>query len=113
MHELGIANEIIALVHREIVRRHLMRVTAIGLRIGALSAVNPDALSFGFGAAARDTPLASTQLNIEWIPVDGVCRLCLREFPIEEYVFICPFCGSTDLELVRGEELDLVYVEGE
>jgi hydrogenase nickel incorporation protein HypA/HybF len=113
MHELAIATEVIALVQGEMARRNLDRVTAIGLRIGALSAVNPDALSFGFGAAARDTPLASAQLNIEWIPVDGVCRLCLRECAIEEYVFICPFCGSTDLELVRGEELDLVYVEGE
>lgn len=112
MHELGIADEIITLVRREMVRRRLRQVTAIGLRIGALSAVNPDALSFAFEAAALDTPLTSVPLNIEWIQVEGICRLCSRAFAVEEYVFICPSCGSTDICLVHGEELDLVYVEG-
>ena len=113
MHELRIATEIIAVAYAEMARRCLARLDEIGLRLGALSGVNPDALSFGFTAATFDTPLVHTRLVIERVPVKGTCRSCAGDFQVEEFVFICPHCGSRDMQITQGEELDIEYLVGE
>ena len=105
MHELGIAQEIIRIVHDEADRKNLPRITAVALRIGALAGVDPEALRFGFEASVMATSLERTQLLIEWLPVKGKCRACGREFTVDDLVFFCPACQSADIELTQGEEL--------
>ena len=113
MHELRIAHEVITVAQEEMERRRLSRLDEIGVRLGALSGVNPDALSFGFEAATIDTPLAHTKLHIEQVPVTGICQSCTRGFKVEEFVFICPHCGSRDMNIIQGQELDIEYLVGE
>ena len=110
MHELRIAMEIIAIVEKEKTRRKMDSIAEIGLRVGLLSGVDPDALSFSFEAAVADTALAKTRLSIEQVPVRAACRSCNHDFDVEEYVFICPVCGSTDVDVTRGEELDIAWL---
>lgn len=112
MHELSIATEIISIVEKEIARQSLNSVSSIKLRIGALAGVNPEALRFGFEAASAGTALAGTTLDIDWIVVKGKCRTCGREFTIDDFAFICPFCDSPDIEVLQGEELDIVHLVG-
>lgn len=113
MHELSVAREIIGIVQDEMTRCHLTRVTEVKIRLGVLAGLNADALAFGFEASVVDTPLADTRLIIENIPIDGVCRTCGKEFEVEEFVFICPRCGGTDMDIRRGEELDIEHLVGE
>jgi hydrogenase nickel incorporation protein HypA/HybF len=113
MHELRIATEIIDVVRDEMTRRHLNRVTEVYLNLGALTGVDPEALAFGFEAATADTPLSGAALKINRIPVGGKCRTCRSDFELNEYVFVCPKCGSSDLEIFRGEELDIAYFLGD
>jgi len=47
MHELGIAQNIVDAVLLEMKTRHLPLVAAVALRIGALTDVDPEALTFG------------------------------------------------------------------
>jgi hydrogenase nickel incorporation protein HypA/HybF len=110
MHELRIAAEIIDIVRGEMEKRNLTRLKEIGLRLGPLSGVDPEALTFSFQAATLDTPLAETDLKIELVPVNGVCRSCQNPLEIDDFVFICPACGSSDLDLKTGAELDIVYL---
>ncbi|UCD18409.1 MAG: hydrogenase maturation nickel metallochaperone HypA [Candidatus Zixiibacteriota bacterium] len=113
MHELQIANEIIDVVEREMSDRRLTRIEAIGISLGALSGVDPEALRFGFEAATADTHLAGVRLELEELPVRAVCRGCERRIEIETLVFICPYCGSGDLDVLQGQELDIVYLHAE
>jgi len=113
MHELAIADSIVQTVLQEIERKNLPAVETIVVRVGALSGVVPDALQFGFDAIKIDTPLSNTQLKIEAVPVNGKCRDCDREFEVEQYVFLCPWCQSRRIEVIRGEELDIAYLEVE
>lgn len=113
MHELRVATEIIAIVEKEMSDRHLNKIEEVGIRLGALSGVDSESLSFGFEAATIDTPLAGTRLRIEYIPVQGNCRSCAKCFEVEEFIFICPYCASTDIEIARGEELDITYLMAE
>lgn len=112
MHELSIATEIINIVEKEASRQNLTRVEEIGLKIGALTGVNPDALTFAFEASTGDTSLAGVVIKIEKIPVKGECRACGNAFEVQEFVFICPECGSSDLKINQGEELDIDYIAG-
>jgi hydrogenase nickel incorporation protein HypA/HybF len=111
MHELSIATSIVETVLQEIARQHLLPVQTIAVRLGALSCVDPEALRFGFDSIISGTPLANTKLEIEFVPVQGKCRTCGQEFTVEDFVFACPHCQSGQIEITRGEELDIAYLE--
>ena len=110
MHELRVATEIIEIVLGEMDRLKLSGVKEVGLRLGALSGFDAGALSFSFEAAVADSRLDGARLNIEQIPVKGNCSSCRKDFEVNEFYFICPFCGSTDITIVQGEELDITYL---
>ncbi len=94
-------------------KRRLKKIKSIGIRMGALSGFNPDALSFSFEAATQDTPLFGTDLDIEFIPVRGACITCGQEFELDDPVLICPGCGSSKLNVIQGEELEISYISKE
>lgn len=113
MHELAIADSIVRTVTEEAEKGGFVRVTAVGVRIGALSAVVPEALQFGFEVIVKGTPLADTALHIEYLPTRARCNTCRKELEITESVFICPSCGSGDVSLTQGQELDIIYLDVE
>ena len=113
MHEVGIAMEIISIVEKEMAARGLESVSEIGLRVGLLSGVDPDALTFCFEAATIGTQMGQTKLVIERVPVSAACQACKREFNVEGYLFVCPACDSTDVRVIKGKELDISWLSAE
>jgi hydrogenase nickel incorporation protein HypA/HybF len=111
MHELSIASSIVETVLQEIERKKLPHVQTIAMRIGALSGVDPEALQFGFDSIISGTPLGNTKLEIEQVPVQGKCRNCNNEFAIQDFSFACPTCQSGQIDVTRGDELDITYLE--
>ncbi len=111
MHELGIAQNIVETVLLEMKNRQLSEVSAVAVKIGVLTDVDPEALSFGFDILARETPLGPARLNVLRIPVRGVCDSCSEKFEIDGYVFVCPRCESRSITLTSGTELDIAYLE--
>jgi len=111
MHELSIAQSIIATVLHEMENRHLSAVKKIVVRIGQLSGVFPDALQFSYEAIIPDTPLQKTALEIQNVPLRLVCSNCKHEFVAEDYVFTCPQCSSVEVEVINGYEMDIAYLE--
>jgi len=113
MHELAIAESIVNISLREFKRSNLTSVKSIGIRIGVLSGVDPSALEFGFETIIMNTPLSGAKLKIEMVPVSAVCRSCGTPFETSEFIFICPNCSSGDIEVKRGQELDIIYLEAD
>ena len=113
MHELSIAQSLITSVLQEKEDRGLTSIRSIGLRIGVLSGVLPDALEFSFEAARENTALEHTELKIEEVPAMGRCRKCESEFEIQEWAYLCPECSSAEVEISNGYELDIVFIEAE
>ena len=62
---MGIASSVIEAVRAEAARRPGARITKIGMRIGELSGVDRESLSFCYEALVRDTELESAVLEIE------------------------------------------------
>jgi len=111
MHELSIANSILDIVLKEKTINNLPDIKAIGLRIGALSGILPDALEFSFDAIKKETPLEKTVLEISEIPVTGICKSCKDKFSVTDLIFACPKCYSTSIEVDKGQEMDIEYLD--
>ena len=113
MHELSIANSILEAVRKERKRLNGARVTKVGVRIGELAGVDPDALSFGFEVLVKDSDLEPLALEIESTSRRHECPQCKHVFTVVDYQVDCPACGSTETRCIGGDELELAYLEVE
>ena len=107
MHELAIAESVVASVLERTGERH---VTTVRLRVGRLSGVVPDALSFCFELATTGTALEGADLQIDAPNGQAHCRQCGQDFTLDDLILLCE-CGSADVEVVAGRELQVTSVE--
>ena len=108
---MGIAYSVLAAVRTESQRHHGQVPRKVGVRIGEMAALDPEALRFCFEAITRDTDMKSLELEIEVCPLRYRCRQCGHEFNVRDYEIQCPQCASMKTECVGGQELDLAYLE--
>ena len=111
MHEVGIAASILESVEAEARRRPDTRFAAVGVRIGELSNVDQDALSFAFEALTRKTVLENLKLEVEWCPRRQKCLDCGDEFVVHDFDLSCPKCRGNKTSCIGGTELDIAYLE--
>ena len=107
MHELGITQEIVAIVSD---RARGAKVLRVVLEIGKLSAVLPDAIRFCFDLCAEDTPVEGAELVIHEPPGLARCRECGGEVILERPLGQCA-CGGIDLEWLSGEQMRILEME--
>lgn len=81
------------------------RVAKVRVRVGHLRQVVPSALEFSFGLVAEGTPLEGAELEMEEVPVSARCGGCGRRGGIPDFPLQCRACGSSELEILTGEEL--------
>jgi hydrogenase nickel incorporation protein HypA/HybF len=111
MHELSIAMSIVDAALEEAARRGA-QVSAVHLRLGALSGVVKDALLFSYEVACQDTPLQGSQLVVEDVPVIVFCLQCQKEQRLHSVqLFACPDCGSPTMDVRQGKELEVFALE--
>src|ERR1017187_4837365 len=113
MHELSIAMGIVEAAMEESHRRGA-KVSAVHLRLGALSGVVKDALLFSYEVACQDTPLQGSQLIVEDMPVIIFCAQCKATRQLESVqLFQCPEYGTPTMDLRQGKELEVFALEVE
>ena len=112
MHEMGIAMQIIEIATESIPEDQKgVQVEKINLKIGKLSNVVPDSLTFCFEIASKDTAVDGAILSIENIPVHARCKECSAEWTVEKPVFKCTACGSGQIKILAGQEMDISSIE--
>ncbi|MDZ8189106.1 MAG: hydrogenase maturation nickel metallochaperone HypA [Nostoc sp. ChiSLP02] len=107
MHELGITQNIVAIVAEHAKGAKVQRVS---LEIGKLSAIMPDAIRFCFDICTQGTVLQGATLEILEIPGLARCQQCGAEIYLDKPFGSCN-CGSVELHLVSGEELKIKEIE--
>jgi hydrogenase nickel incorporation protein HypA/HybF len=111
MHELSIAMSIVEMAEEEALR-HGGHVSAIHLKLGALSGVVKEALLSSYEMACFDTPLAGSRLIVEDVPIVVFCGQCQARRGLNSAQwFCCPECGTPTSEVVQGKELEVVALE--
>jgi hydrogenase nickel incorporation protein HypA/HybF len=113
MHELSIAMGIVEAARDEAQQRGV-QVSAVHLRLGALSGVVKDALLFSYEVACQDTPLEGSRLVVEDVPVVVFCPQCKEEKTLASVqLFVCPDCSTPTMDVRRGKELEVFALEVE
>ena len=113
MHEMSIAQSLMEILREEMEKHGAKSLRSAHLHIGQLSAIVPEALSFCFQVISEGTEMAGAKLIMDIVPLRGHCPGCQKEFEIEDYHFACPFCESTKIETIAGQDLAVVEMEVE
>ena len=108
---MGIAQGILEIIQQYVPEEQAGSIRSVKVRVGQLSGVVADSLDFSFGAIIADTPWQAARLNLEHIPAVSHCSGCAVNFEIEDLAFCCPACGSTEIRLISGTELQVVEIE--
>jgi hydrogenase nickel incorporation protein HypA/HybF len=111
MHELSIVASLFEILEEKAREQSAVRVVLVRLKVGKLSGVVPEFLQSAFELYRKDTIAADSGLEIDVVPVKVKCRKCQAETSKDDFVFVCPACGSTDLEMVEGTELFLEKID--
>ncbi len=111
MHEMAIAEGILDIALDYAKQNEAMRIGEIGLLIGEMSGVEPEALEFSFRMIAQGTMAEGANLKLKQIPLMGKCNLCGKEFHIRHYNFWCPECKDGVLAILSGREMQVEYLE--
>lgn len=109
MHELSVCGAIYDIVDRAAAGRP---VSVIHLKVGRLRQVVPDTLTFCWTVVCDDTPLAGSQLHVDYRPVTLHCTLCAQETTVgRELLLLCRACGTDRISVTSGEELLVTALE--
>lgn len=111
MHELSIAQALIAAAEQQLLPHPGRRVRSLTVRIGAMSGCEPDLLAHMYPLAVANTRLAGSRLQIEFQPVRVRCLDCGQEHEVAPHRWVCPACDSLQVQLQSGRELDLCGLE--
>jgi len=113
MHELKIAEELIEIIIQVAEEENLKKVTLVNIQFGKMIMIVPDVFRFVFESGVKKTVAKNAKLHLEILPVKFVCNKCKEETEIDDLFFVCPRCGSNDLELIQGRETIIESIEGE
>lgn len=112
MHEMGIAQEIVAIATASLpAEMKGVRVDTVNLKIGKLAAVVPASLRFCFDVITKDTPFDGSKLHIEEVPVVVRCRNCRSEWTVTGPDFTCPTCRNGEVDILSGREIEILSLE--
>ena len=112
MHELSIAQSLLEIASRQCLDNGFSIIESINIKVGRASGILPEALSFAFEAIKAGSIADKASLNIEEVPLTGLCSDCNAVFTTgEEYILCCPSCSGSAFKITAGRELDIVDME--
>ncbi len=114
MHDLTMARSIVDTVLEAAKERGAEEVLEIDLVIGALTLLSREQMDFWVRELLRGTIGEGAEVNIEQQAPEVRCKQCGYRGPVEvsddpiyhlmAFTPTCPECGSTELEIVAGDE---------
>lgn len=111
MHEVAIMEETVAIACVQAQQQQASKILRLTMRVGAMSGVVPDALSFAFAAVTRGTIAEEAKFTIETVPVTCLCTVCDRPFNPSDLFYECPLCGTLSQTVLSGQEVELTSLE--
>jgi hydrogenase nickel incorporation protein HypA/HybF len=112
VHELSICQGLCTQLN-QLAREHgADKIRKVEIEVGTLSNVVPELLDQAFAVMRERVPLiADAKLVIREVPLLAHCSGCDSDQELDQFVFQCPACGSTQLDVRQGEDLLLRQVE--
>ncbi len=113
MHEMSLTEGAVEILVEEARKQGFARVKTVWLEIGALSGVEPEAMTFCFDVVARGTLAEGATLEIVRTPGQGYCLDCEKTVALAERFGQCPECGNYHVQMTGGDEMRVKELEVE
>ncbi len=108
MHELGITEQIVGIAIKHGEKNQAEKITDLFLVIGELSSVIDDSVQFYWDMIAENTICEGAKLHFKRITAIFKCRDCSREYGLKDGELTpCPFCQSSQMDILQGKEFHL------
>jgi hydrogenase nickel incorporation protein HypA/HybF len=111
MHEISIAQQILDVVMRHLPQGDARPVKTVRLKLGDRAGVSADSLEWGFKIVSEPTVARGAALMIEQVPSRGRCVACETVFEPGRYLAVCPQCHDAKIDIISGDELQVVDIE--
>ena len=89
------------------------KIRRLMVKVGGMRPINPELMSFIFAAMSKGTPAEGAVMSVLMIPVTIYCYNCGRTNTREDTQFLCPSCGSRNVQLLSGLEFNIEVIEVE
>jgi len=113
MHEYSIVQSLLSQCEEQAQKNSAEKITKVVVKIGVLSGVEIDLLTTAFETFKEDTICKDAKFIANLQPIIVKCGKCKCERELKKYEYICPNCGSPDLEVLDGEDMYLMSLEME
>lgn len=114
MHEFSIVSSLLESCEEIARNHHATKILAIHLDIGERSGVNVALLKSAFEEFKAGSLCEESKLLIQESKVELTCDSCHQNsIPTELNYTHCPFCGSNQVRIAKGNEMLLLRLEME
>jgi hydrogenase nickel incorporation protein HypA/HybF len=110
---MSIVFNLISIVKEEMLKNNAAALLSVRVKIGEMSGIVPEALKTCFNIVIAESNMKGAELKIDMAPLAGYCRKCKEDFDVTDYIFICPECDSTDIDIISGREMNVIEIEVE
>ena len=101
MHEMAISQSLLEQVRSFLPPGSLLR--EVRIEVGELEHLEEEVLRTAWTVLTDGSPLAGATLSVTRIGLLVRCKACGREYePEDVMIMICPKCGATQPEIIRG-----------
>ena len=105
MHEMSLAEGVLQLIEDSAKTQSFSRVKTVWLEIGQLAGVEVEAMKFCFESVVNDSIAQGAQLVVIEIPGQAWCLHCAEVVNVRVLYDACPKCGSHQVQVTGGNEM--------
>lgn len=113
MHEMSLTEGVLQILQDHAKSNGFERVKTVWLEIGALSGVEIEAIRFCFNVVMQGTLADGAKLEIVHMPGEAWCMPCGKSVTVKERFEPCPDCGSFQLQITGGDQMQVKELEVE
>lgn len=113
MHEMEITTHILKETLELAKNRPVQKIKSINLALGPFCGFVPECIQMYMDVISQGTIAQNMKINARMIPLKIRCNTCQKEAEIDRLHIECPFCHSTDLKRLSGNECMIESIEVE
>lgn len=114
MHEMGIILHLAKTLEETAEQEKIKKITRVALEVGEVSGIMTDYFEECWNYFRRKHPVLETaELELITLPAVTWCDSCKQTYPTVEFGRTCPYCGSGETWLLKGNECIIKEIEVE
>ncbi len=113
MHEMSLNEGVLQVLQDHAKSQGFARVKTVWLEIGELSGVEIEAMRFGFDVVMKGSLADGAKLEIIRVPGHAWCMPCEKSVQVAQLFEACPDCGSYQLQVTSGDQMQIKELEVE